>query len=346
MVYCTLFDSHYMDKGIVMINSLLRADPQAQIHVLCMDDKCRTVLADYYRDAPDGVVPIALSDFADGELTELQKQRSRAEFCWTCTARLIRFVLERIDGDACTYIDSDLYFYQNPAVLIEEMRQKQCTVQVVPHNFPPDARRQRREETIGKNCVEFNTFTKESRSLALLDTWIRQTTEECSVTTGGDQKYTDAWGDLPYVSISQNLGAGIAPWNVERFRQRDGRLYDRFDKQSFDLVFYHFQNVINHERHRVTIEPLFHCRTIDKKLVLALYMPYLRELELAKRELESRYGILPLVQKYVASSSGADGAGKVSSFLKMPFSRKKAVLENRLLRFTRKKIGVVDTSRF
>lgn len=346
MVYCTLFDSNYMDKGVVMINSLLRVDKDSLIYVLCMDEKCCEVLDDYYKEDLNRIMLIPLIEFMNDELAELQKQRSKAEFCWTCTARLIKYVLLRIEGDSCTYIDSDLYFYSNPTVLVEEMKLAKCTVQVVAHNFPLDDRKERRERTIGKNCVEFNTFTKNTSSLELLDKWIRQTTDDCSVENGGDQKYTDTWGDLDFVNVSANLGAGVAPWNIERFRNRQGRLRDKYEKKDYELIFYHYQNVINHERYKVTIEPLFHCVLIDKKLVLNLYLPYLKELELVKRELESQYGVLPLVKKYVAATTDNKSSSRINTFIRMTFSQKKATITNRLLRIARKRIGVVDTSKF
>ena len=37
-VYCTLFDKNYLDKGLVMMESLVNADQNAFIYVLCMDD--------------------------------------------------------------------------------------------------------------------------------------------------------------------------------------------------------------------------------------------------------------------------------------------------------------------
>jgi len=39
MTICTLFDHNYLDKGLVMIESLLKHDPELEIHVLCLDDK-------------------------------------------------------------------------------------------------------------------------------------------------------------------------------------------------------------------------------------------------------------------------------------------------------------------
>ena len=38
MVYCTLFDSNYLDKGLVMYDSLVNSSCKFILYILCMDD--------------------------------------------------------------------------------------------------------------------------------------------------------------------------------------------------------------------------------------------------------------------------------------------------------------------
>ncbi len=132
-IYCTLFDKNYLDKGLVMMESLISVDSNTKMYVLCMDD---TVLDCLNKYNDSHIYPISFSKFADEELLELKKTRGRGEFCWTCTARVIRYVLEVYKEPICTYVDADLYFYSNPQVLLEEMKENNCTVQVIPHQFP------------------------------------------------------------------------------------------------------------------------------------------------------------------------------------------------------------------
>ena len=47
MNYCTLFDSNYADRGIVMIKSLSKVDTDMDMYVLCMDELCHSILASY-----------------------------------------------------------------------------------------------------------------------------------------------------------------------------------------------------------------------------------------------------------------------------------------------------------
>ena len=89
-VYCTLFDKNYLDKGLVMMESLVNADQNAFIYVLCMDDTVLDCLTKYN---DSHIHTISFSEFMDEELLKIKEERGNAEFCWTCTARLVRLVL-------------------------------------------------------------------------------------------------------------------------------------------------------------------------------------------------------------------------------------------------------------
>lgn len=289
-VYCTLFDSNYLDKGIVMIRSLQKVDDTAKIYVLCMDDKCKLILEDFKLNS---VNLISLNEFLDNDLYKVIN-RGKAEFCWTCTAKLIKYVMEKYGENICTYIDSDLYFYSNPQVLIREMEEKSCSVQVISHRFLNNTWGRMLAEKSGKNCVQFNTFTKDNDSQKLLDKWISQCLKECSRETVGDQKYTDNWGEFSFVNISKNGGAGIAPWNFIRYKlyNKDKQLvYDKYDKKEYEMIFYHFQDIYYINRYRVRLNIKNQSWIVDNNLFDYVYPPYLIKIEEVKKILEKKYNI-------------------------------------------------------
>ena len=115
---CTLFDSNYLDKGIVLYNSLEKVSKDFCLYVLAMNDKCYEVLTDL--NFPN-LTPIKLEDFENEELKKAKSNRSRGEYCWTCSSSLIKYLLTTYDIDHCTYVDADMCFYQDPQVLIDEM---------------------------------------------------------------------------------------------------------------------------------------------------------------------------------------------------------------------------------
>ena len=300
MNYCTLFDSNYLDKGIVMIESLISKDNTAKVYVLCMDEKCKNVLDDWHIN---GLTTITLEEFEDQELLEVKPVRSKGEYCWSCTGKLIKYVITTYQCEICTYVDSDLFFFSDPSVLINEMLSNGCEVQAISHRFPETVSGRYQKEQNGRNCVQFNTFCNTEKSMRLLDTWIAQCMEECSVNTAGDQKYTDCWCEIDYVNISKNGGAGIAPWNLNRYRLIDkerNMVRDRYDKADYCIVFYHFQNITYVDRYVVRVMPKAQHWVIDDKLMDYLYITYLVEIEKVKKVLEEKYRILPQIDSYIS----------------------------------------------
>lgn len=302
MVYCTLFDSNYLDRGLVCIQSLCAVDVEAKIYVLCMDDSCYEVLL---AEQIIGIIPIKLADFEDLELLSVKSNRSRGEYCWSCTAKLIKYILINYLEEMCTYIDADLMFFSDPSVIIDEMKTNNCSVQVVPHNFAPDYMHEERIKSSGKYCVQFNTFTKEKKSMNLLDDWIRRCIDDCSLENGGDQKYTEEWENLDFVNKSRNLGAGIAPWNVNRFKLIDNKtleVVDKFTKVKASVIFYHYQDLVFPENGKARVVPYLSYWFIDKELIKKVYNIYLYELFKTNQYVLEKYGIRCKIYRYITET--------------------------------------------
>ena len=155
---CTLFDSNYLDKGIVLYHSLENVSNDFQLYVLAMNDKCREVLEDL--NLPYLKI-ITLTEFENEELLKAKNNRSRGEYCWTCSSSLIKYLLTTYKLDTCTYVDVDMMFYKNPQILIDEMLYAGASVQIVEHRFEKN---NNLAQKVGKYCVEFNTFKNDSFS--------------------------------------------------------------------------------------------------------------------------------------------------------------------------------------
>ena len=126
-----------------------------------MDEKCREIINEMKLS---NVVVISLQEFEDEEMLQIKEVRSRAEYCWTCTASLIDYVFETYKEKYCTYIDSDLCFYKNPRILIEEMLNADCSVQIVEHGFGKGMIAREKVKGAGRYCVQFNTFKNDVNS--------------------------------------------------------------------------------------------------------------------------------------------------------------------------------------
>ena len=73
MIFCTLFDSNYLDKGLVLLDSLKRLNIDFKLYVLAMNDKCYEVLSDVMKsNAPDKeLLPFSLGTFLESKHPEL-----------------------------------------------------------------------------------------------------------------------------------------------------------------------------------------------------------------------------------------------------------------------------------
>ena len=44
LTFCTLFDSNYLDKGLVLYESMEKVMSEYKLYVLAMDEKCNAIL--------------------------------------------------------------------------------------------------------------------------------------------------------------------------------------------------------------------------------------------------------------------------------------------------------------
>jgi hypothetical protein len=246
--FCTLFDSFYLTRGLAMYESLMEHSSGFHLYIFAFDELSYKILNDL---SLRNVTLIPLSDFETEELLAVKSGRSKAEYCWTCTPSVIYHVISYFNVAECTYLDSDLFFYSDPSVLIAELDCHNKNVLITKHrySFLP---RLYEEKRAGIFCVQFMTFRNEASSLKVLDKWRKQCIEWCFARHEdgkfGDQKYLDEWPELyDNVHILEHQGGGIAPWNLTDyvFKQADkavtGRKKDSYI--SFNVVFFHYQYV-------------------------------------------------------------------------------------------------------
>lgn len=299
LTFCTLFDSNYLDKGLVLYKSLENVIDDFKIYILSMDDKCYSILDTLQLKK---AVVISLKEFEDDELLEIKKQRSRAEYCWTCSASLIDYVFETYQEEYCTYIDSDLYFYKNPKCLIEEMNDAGASVQIVEHGFGTGRRARKQEKNSGRFCVQFNTFRNDKAGREVLTTWKQQCRNHCSMEVNemGDQKYLSAWPEkYEQVHVLTHQGGGVAPWNIARFRSSDKNsqmIVDKKTKKEYELIFYHFHHLEYIDEKTVNINAFKKGIGAETNLVYEIYIPYLKALEETKQMLLKQFEFVPVIK--------------------------------------------------
>ncbi len=304
MIFCTLFDSYYLDKGLTLYYSLEKVTDQFKIYIFCFDDSCYRVLQDLNLSH---AVIVHHSDIEDETLLKLKKERSKAEYCWTCTPVTIEYVLDHFQEASCTYIDADLYFFADPQILFDEIEQPKNDIVVTEHRFPGNWKGRRLCRRSGKYCVEFNYFNQSENARQALTWWKKRCFEWCyhlyEPERMGDQKYLEKFPKLfPGVHELQHLGGGVAPWNLGQYELIDVqngiiRLKRKKNGEEFILIFYHFQNLRYLSERKVNISSGTHSRRLKD----AIYRPYLTAIE-ESRKILKKYGITFSVKKVYSSN--------------------------------------------
>jgi len=243
--FCTLFDSNYLSRGLVMYDSLKKHEKDFHLYVFAFDDKTYEILN---KLSLEKVTVISLKEFESEELLAVKPGRSIAEYCWTCTPATIKYVIDNYKVDNCTYVDADLYFYSSPKVLFDEMGDN--PVLITEHRY---TKRYDRSQIAGKYCVQFIYFKNNMEGMKVLEWWRLACLDWCydRYEDGkfGDQKYLDDWTTrFEGVHVLQHPGGGLAPWNIQQYQltgERDDKLYFKTKNGNsiFEAVFYHFHYV-------------------------------------------------------------------------------------------------------
>jgi len=287
-----------------MYESLKARTNEFHLYIFAFDNLTSEILLNLNLDS---VTVISLREFETPELKEVKKSRSVAEYCWTCTPSTISYVLNNYDVPHCTYIDADLYFYSDPAVLITELYASGKSVLITEHRFSTLPRLYE-EKRGGRFCVQFITFIREEKSLKVLGKWREQCIDWCysRYEDGkfGDQKYLEEWPVLySNIHILKHPGGGIAPWNLTQysFKETNDSITGKRvkDKSEFKVVFFHFQYVKFMTDGKYDIGWYL----ISQDVRRLFYVPYIKKVvEIQKRDLNKYPGYKPGMSSFKTGS--------------------------------------------
>ncbi len=274
--YCSYFDHRYLVRGLAMIRSLRRFEPEAVIWVLCLSDTCYDWLS---RLSEPGVRLIRMSELerADPVLARCKSTRSLIEYYFTCTPALVCYVLG-LSGrdDIVTYVDGDLFFFSDPKPLFDAL--SDGSVSIIPHRYPD---RLKARERFGVFNVGWLSFRHDERGLAVADWWRARCIEWCFDILEGDrfadQKYLDRFQHLfEGVVVLDHPGANLAPWNLARHTL--GMAAGRLTVDGEPLIFFHFRGVKEVNRHLYLARHYPFRAPFNFFVRKHLYRPYIDEL--------------------------------------------------------------------
>lgn len=238
--YCTSLDKGYLDRGLVLIESLEKWCQPLKLWVLAWDAETTSVLEQL---ASPNVVVLSPTAIEFPELRALKDKRSFMEYVLTCKPMLIAAVMGRARPMAVNYVDSDCCYLGRPDTVLKEIGD--APIAITPHRFSPHI-------VYGvRRSGEFNAgwihMKRHQTSIGCLGRWHDQCVRKCTMDgekgTTGDQKYLAGWPKRWGAYSVEHKGINLAPWNQlnqYEYTLQDGQIFVDEDP----LVMYHFHQAL------------------------------------------------------------------------------------------------------
>ncbi len=239
VLFCTIVSKYRLFQCVAMYRSLKLRMKEAALAVLAVDEESARVLETLRLT---DLIVITADKLEDNELLELKKERTYSEYCWTLKPVLLLYLYERYEEVRIfTYLDSDLFFFDNPMKLFR-IRDK-WSVLLTTHKV--------NRKTNGG----FAAFMRNSQAYEALKWWDEKCREWCYYRHDNgrfaDQGYLDVmrkkYRGVLYIDIP---GSNAASWNYYKydFEIKDNKVYINKNR----LIFYHFSG-LRLKRHETTV---------------------------------------------------------------------------------------------
>lgn len=242
--YCTYFDSAYIPRGRILIESLrIQADP-GPVFVLALDDETYAEVSSW-TDLNTRALRLSELEHRFPQLLTAKANRSRMEYVFTLTPWITTWSMERVDaGSFVTYLDADMAFFSSTAPIYEAL--SKSSVGIVEHRFTWEQSWRRKYGTYN---VAWVSFRKDENGEACLEWWARECLlwckDEVNLGRFADQGYLDSFPTkFDAVTIIKLPGADVAPWNLRRHSITSSSTGEvLIDGES--LIFFHFHGLRN-----------------------------------------------------------------------------------------------------
>jgi hypothetical protein len=274
--FTTIFDKNYLYQGVALYNSLNRHADEFVLYTLCMDEIAYEMMM---KMKSSNLVPISIAELITPEVSVVRQNTTHGQFCWVCQPLICEFLLDNFDHDMVTYLEADSLFFSNPEILFSELGGG--SVSLVPHNYSPAFDQ---TATSGKFCVQFNAFKRNNEARKILEYWrqacFKYNKNNLSFAPG--QLCLDEWPErFKGAKVIQHPGAGVAPWNIQRYRFDIINAVPHVD--GVPVVFYHYHQYGRYENgsHELGHYPL------STQVINFFYRVYVNEIAAAERMVKS-----------------------------------------------------------
>lgn len=234
---CSLSDKNFLAKGLALYESLSEHTKSFTLHYLCMDDESYSIIKNVEHN---NIIAYHLDSFLenDSQLAVL-KEGDYKYFCWTLASYFTNYLMSK-DIGSIAYIDSDIFFYDDFKIILDEIGNR--SVGVFRHRQYPMSV----NDSNGKFNVGVVYFKDDDTGIETLNWWSDAVLYKKypHLAGCGDQKYLDAFLVLEdKLYFDENIGHG-SPWEWQLYDfgtyNKDGCI--QWDGVKQKLIFSHFSH--------------------------------------------------------------------------------------------------------
>lgn len=269
--FCTIVDKNFVIKGLTLYNSLLRQNMDFVFWTLCMDDESYDI---FTKLKLKNLVVIKFSDFENERLKEIKKERTLAEYCWTCVSFFCLHLLKKyVEIETLVYLDSDLYFFSSLKKIFKQF--DGFSFLLTPHRDGLS----KIESIKGAGIYNAGFFVVRNDVFGIerLEDWGEKCLKSCFNCMGkglyAGQWYLNDWPDkYKKVFVLEDKGVNAAVWNIFRYKvlKKEKNVCIDNDK----LIVYHFSrfDIVSKNSFRYNIDRFGY--EVPKNVLNLIYKPY------------------------------------------------------------------------
>lgn len=242
-VFCMVVSRTRLIQAIACFLSLYKNMENFKVYILCVDEKCYEFLKEINSDK---IVLLTIAELNREDLLAIKASRKLNQYCWTLKPGFIKHIFTLDDSiNRVTYIDSDLFFYQNPNVIFENQPDASVLLSSGEIFLPMYSKEfnQTMQTLTGNFNSGFISFKKDINGLQCVNWWDKMCVDSCTSNPEdnkfGDQKYLD---DMPFLFNNvyeiTTQGINIGHWNYLKYKFTVSN--DNVMVNNNKLIFYHF----------------------------------------------------------------------------------------------------------
>jgi hypothetical protein len=329
IVFGTFANSKYLPQLLSMLESFESKVTSSRMIVIALDQNTKNFVENLSYNSLD---VFTLSDLENSyqELKEASKNRNIAEYFFTLTSVIPNFLIRHYpESDFVSYVDADLYFFQNPEICIYDLESR-INVLLTPHNFSDENLNLR---VYGEFNTGFIVFRNNSQGESVSHWWFERCLEWCKdlieENKFADQKYLENFSHLVSgVQVSQIFGLNLGPWGLSSLKTIRGT-GEAILVNDTPLIAFHFSGL--RWNRFFAIFGLWPYRyKLSQEIFSLIYLPYLKSIRKWENQilLNTPRKSIEMGLKSVRHKNMTAFAFMVKSLLKGDFKTWKGILSD------------------